>query len=192
MSKRPAVPAKPASTRAGKSEPVPQSPKPKRLKTDVELFLKLYVVNGFNASAAYQEVHPAVTSRSARTNGWRLLANADVKARLKELVDADWKTRQVSPEEVLARIGLDATADPRQLVDEHGFALGLHELGDEIASSIESVEFEGGKLKKVKLASKTIARRTILEVTGKVNGGNDVDRLADALRETLTRSAGRE
>jgi hypothetical protein len=89
---------------------------------------------------------------------------------------------------VLARIGLDATADPRQLVDEHGFALGLHELGDDIASSIESVEFEGGKLKKVKLASKTIARRTILEVTGKVNGGNDVDRLADALRETLTRA----
>jgi hypothetical protein len=159
---------------------------------DDELFLQFYLTNGFNGAAAWREVHPdSKALGAAGVNACRKLMTASVRARLLELLDdAFWKARQVSAEEVLARVGMDATANARLLVNEEtGAPLGLHELSDEILNSVEAVEFEGDKLKKVKLASKTIARRAILEIAGKVKGaGGGMDELAAAMRETLARN----
>lgn len=158
-----------------------------------EQFLALYVANGFNAAAAYREVHPNCSDPAARVLGCRRLTKVHVKARLDELLGDRFKALQMSGDEALYRVALDARSDPRQLVDETGRRLRLHELPDDVANSIEAVEFdEFGNMVKVKLASKTTARRTILEVTGKAKGTpGGVDELVAAMQETLERANGK-
>jgi flagellar capping protein FliD len=63
---------------------------------------------------------------------------------------------------------------------------------DEIANSVETIDFyENGGVKRVRLASKATARRTILEVSGKLKSqpGDSMDALAEAIRADLSRGA---
>ena len=71
----------------------------------------------------------------------------------------------MSGDEALARVAQDARADIRQLFDEQGNILLPHLWPDELANSVEAVDVKAGK---VKLASKSTARRIILEQTGKL------------------------
>jgi hypothetical protein len=78
----------------------------------------------------------------------------------------------------------------RLLVDENGKRRELHQIPHELASAIDSVEFDkSGKLGKMKFASKSAARRTILEVTGELKKEGGIDGLAQALKETLAENA---
>ena len=70
-------------------------------------------------------------------------------------------------DEALARVAGDARSDIRMLFNAKGALLNPHEWPDEIAHSVEAVDLTSGK---VKLASKSNARRTILEVCW---GGQD-------------------
>lgn len=199
MSKRKAkVPAKRGSKAksippAGRKpvDPPTANPQP-TLKPEHLEFCLAYVSNGFNATQAYLAVYPNSGYPAARTGGYRLLTNADIKTHLLTLLEDRWKPFHMTGDEVLARVAKDARADVRLLVNEKGERLGLHELPDDIAESVEAVEFdEDGKVRKIKLASKTAARRTILEVTGKVKQTGGVDELAQALTETLEKNAKR-
>lgn len=147
-----------------------------------------YLANGFNASAAYKKAHPGVTDGTARTEGWRSLTNPDIRAFLKQRMDGPWKARQLDGEEALALVAGDAVADVRLLYDAKGAFLKPQDWPDEIAQSVEAIEFnEDGSVKKVKLAGKLAARRIILEQTGKLKTGDTgIDQLAAALRETMT------
>lgn len=90
-------------------------------------------------------------------------------------------------DEALARVALDARADPRKLFGQDGKILPPAQWTDEIANSVEAFELKADGAVKVKLASKTMARRTILEQTGKLKspleGG--ISALARALRGDL-------
>jgi hypothetical protein len=88
-------------------------------------------------------------------------------------------------DEALARVAGDARADIRMLFDTTGNLKKPHEWPDEIADSVEQVDLAGGK---VKLASKSNARRTILEVTGKVKGESSVDQLVEAMKATIEKN----
>ena len=77
------------------------------------------------------------------------------------------------------------TSDPRRVQELGISVIKPHEWPDEIANSVEAVDLKRGK---VKLVSKATARRTILEVTGKVKGEAGVDQLVDAMRQTLERN----
>lgn len=188
MGIRKAPAKKAARRRPGTGKPAKSS---EDLSPAEEEFLAIYVANGFNGTAAYREVHPNASDATARVQACRRLTKPNVRDRLGQLLENRWQAIHMTGDEVLARVAMDARSDIRLLVDEHGKRLKLHELPDDIVNSIEAAEFdEQGGIVKVKFASKTAARRSILEVTGKVKGDSGIDELAAALRQTLEQNAG--
>lgn len=90
-------------------------------------------------------------------------------------------------DEALARVSLDARADITELFDDAGKMLPPKQWPAHLRNSIEAFELKPDGSTKVKLASKSAARRTILEQTGKlkspIEGG--MSALAQALRGDL-------
>lgn len=158
------------------------------LKLEHYEFCLNYLANGFNATAAYKATYPGGTDGSARVQGHQLLTNVNVKSFLAAKLQDQWKARQISGEEALGRVALDATSDLRQLSDAQGNILPVHEWPDDLANSIEALEQRPDGTIKVKLVSKLGARRIILEQTGKLaSAAGGLDALAAALREDLER-----
>ena len=150
-----------------------------------------YWDNGLNATAAYRAAYPGVTGPTACTNAYRLLRNAEFGTFLTQELGDRWKALYMSGDEVVARVAMDARADPR-LFSSGGKAVSPQNWPDEIANSVETLEFhENGAVKRVKFASKSAARRTILEMMGKLKpqAGESMDALAEAIRADLARGA---
>jgi phage terminase small subunit len=152
-------------------------------------FALQYLANGFNATRAYVTAHPGVTNNTAAVEGHRTLRHPKVRAFLYPQAQAIWRELQMGGEEALARVARDARADIRQL-----FKPGTKELLDpsewpeEIAGSIKAVQDSPYGLKVV-LVDPLIARRTILEQTGKLKTLPDsVDVLAAAIRADKERN----
>ena len=158
---------------------------PARLNPAHRLFCLTWLANGFNATAAYKASHPGASTATAMTNGCQLLRNTQVKAFLDRELEKAWTARQMSADEVLMRVALDARADLRTLYDAKGKMLPIAEWPDDLANSIEAVEFdEDQHVHKVKLTSKGMARRTILEVHGRLKpqgAGGSVEELIGLL-----------
>jgi hypothetical protein len=179
---------------------VPRNPRPKKAKREEPAdglndsqreFCLNYRANGFNATRAYMAAHPTCKLSTARTEGSRTLDNPNVLRWLERHVGEKWKRLQMSGDEALARVALDARADPRLLFDGTGKPLGPHLWPDAIANSVEAVEYREDGTFKVKLVAKGAARRTVLEVTGKVKGiGDSIDALAEAIRADQAAHAG--
>lgn len=163
------------------AEPPPKAPHEEAGLTAAQHeFCLAYLANGFNASAAYAKAYPDATDESARRAGSRLLlTNVDVQAFLRPQLDAHWKALQMDGEEALARVALDARADLRALYDADGKPLHPKDWPDDLANSIEAVDLKEDGTYKVKLTSKGQARRTILEVTGKVKNPTADDAIRD-------------
>lgn len=177
----------PRATIAGRSER-PRDTRPARRETPPvgndlspaqEQFCLTYLANGFNGAAAYKAAYPGIEDAAARACASRLLTNANVKAYLEPRITEHWKALQMDGEEALARVALDARADLRGLFDEHGEPLPPHQWPDDLANSIEAVDLKEDGTYKVKLTSKGHARRTILEVTGKVKNPTADDAIRD-------------
>jgi hypothetical protein len=148
--------------------------KPKRdhgLRPQVQDFAITYLANGFQAGAAYRATHPNCKSlHAARVGGSKLLATPEVKAYLAKRLEDAWRSKHISGDQALALVAGDATLDPRLMFDEDGKPLHPKDWPDEIASSVESIKLKDDGSFEVRFASKTAARRTLLEVTGKVKG----------------------
>ncbi len=169
---------------------VDTSPSPPGLSRSQYEFCLNYVANGFNASAAYRAAHPTASKHTARVEGCRTLIKPAVQEFMATQIGDRWKGLQMDGDEVLARVSMDARADPRLLFDEKGKPFAPADWPDEIANSIESFELhENGCIRRVKFASKAAARRTILEMSGKLKGQpiDSADALADAIRADLAR-----
>lgn len=138
-------------------------------------FALAYISNGFNATRAYETAHPGVTNATARTEGSRYLAKPSVRA----FVD-DWlQPYQMSADEALTRLAWDARVDFR-LAFKDGKLLPFEQWPDELINSVKSVEYDGpGTLAKVRLNDSQAARRTILEVHGKLKNPNAGDAMRD-------------
>src|SRR5262252_1531858 len=90
-----------------------------RLKPQLEAFVHEYDGNGGNGVRAYKASHPGNHSTvAAATGAYRLLRNPQIAAALEKLKAARFKRLQLSGDEALGRLGLDASADIRQLFDE--------------------------------------------------------------------------
>lgn len=159
------------------------------LDPQVYEFAVNYLANGFNATQAYLVSHPEQTNvPSARVLAHRLLMKDNTKAFIRKRLESRWKPLHMSGDEALARVAIDASIDPRLLFDEKGKPLEPHLWSDDIANSVESVKVKPDGTIEVKFTSKAGARRTILEIAGKVKGASGgIDDLAAALRETLDR-----
>lgn len=149
-------------------------------------FARHYLANGYKAAPAYRAAYPGVTQGTSETEGSQTLRHPRVSAYIRTQLDKHWKTLHMDGDEALALVAQDARADIRQLFDEHGKLKAPHLWPDDVASSVEGYEVDKGK---VKLVSKGQARRTILEVTGKVKGEASADELAEAMRQTLLKHA---
>ena len=89
------------------------------------------------------------------------MTKVDIKAFLATRLTEGWKTLHMDGDEALARVAMDARADIRLLFDEKGDFLHPPDWPDEVANSVETVEFyDGGGVKRVRLVSKAAARRT--------------------------------
>jgi len=177
-----------SDTPKGKRETPPAGdlegdPVPEGLNPAQHTFALEYLANGFNGTQAYMKAYPEATYTSAQRAAFTLLRNIKMVAFLRPQLAATWKARQMDGEEALARIAAAATLDVRLFLDADGNLLAPKDWPDEAAQLIESYEVERGKLK---LVSKTVALRTILEQTGKLKTLPDsIDALADAIKQDL-------
>lgn len=133
-----------------------------------------YLANGFNASAAYRKAHPHVTTESSWVLASRVLGKVAVRA----FVDEALAPYHMTADEAIARLAMDARADVRRLFDRNGKMLAIHDWPDEIVNSIRSVE-EGPYGLRVRLNDSLSARRTILELHGKLKNPNASEALRD-------------
>jgi hypothetical protein len=168
----------------------PRTVRPDRRTSDVGTlspaqreFCLEYLRNGFNATAAYKAAYRGVVDATARSNGWRLLTNADILAFLAPHMERRWKRLQIGGDEALARIAMDARLDPRLFFDERGKPLKPHDWPDAVAGSVKAIEFRKDGGTKLTFVDGLSARRMILEQTGKLKAvGGTFDALAEAIR----------
>jgi phage terminase small subunit len=148
------------------------------------LFAATYLANNQNATEAYRASHTKASTATCAVGGSRLLRHPKIVAYLRERLAAHWGSLEMAGNEVLARVAMDARADVSEMLDERGTPLNPRDWPATLKNSVESVEYnDDGGVKRIKLVSKGAARRTLLEITGKVKGLGDVaDALADAIR----------
>jgi hypothetical protein len=95
------------------------------------------------------------------------LTNVDIARRVDELAQVRFTKVAMSGEQAAALVAGDATADVRQLFDEAGKMLPVHEWPDSVARSVKAIRPtpEGWA---VTLNDSLQARKLILEQTGKL------------------------
>lgn len=150
------------------------------LTLQMESFVRLYDAYLGNGARAYADSHPDCKSYNAACVGASVaLRIPKVREKIDALRLARYKRMQMEGDEALALVAMDARADIRGLYDHDGKLLPPHLWPDDIAASVEAVDVVNGK---VKLASKSAARRTVLEQTGRIKGvGEGLDSLAKIL-----------
>jgi phage terminase small subunit len=96
-----------------------------------EKFCQHYVLTQ-NATESYQVSHGTkarpIQDNTAATAGWRLLRNSEIHSRLKELRIQGHDHLMVSFEETLQEIGGLAMFDPKDMFDDAGRVLPIHEM----------------------------------------------------------------
>jgi phage terminase small subunit len=96
-----------------------------------EKFCQNYVLTQ-NATEAYLVAYSTksrpIKDTSAAANGWKLLRNTQIQARMKELRIHGHENLMVSFEETLQEIGGLAMFDPKDMFDEDGRVLPIHEM----------------------------------------------------------------
>jgi len=129
------------------------------------------VAKGSKASDAYRGVYSAdrMTPKSINEEASHLLANPKVASRVAELRAPAMKVARLEVEETLRQLACVLRSDARRLFRPDGSLIPVHELDDETAAAIASVEvreeFEGqgegrklvGYTRKVKFWDKNAA-----------------------------------
>ena len=112
-------------------------------------------------SNAYRVSNPATINwknNSVNVEASKFLALPYVALRVQELRNELAESYKISKQEVLAEFSKIARFDPRKLYDENGVAKPIHELDDETAASINSVE----------VVKKSIGDTDLFETTTKI------------------------
>jgi phage terminase small subunit len=78
------------------------------------LFIEHYLANGFNQTDA--AIKAGFSPASARTEAWRLMKNADIRAE----IDRRLKEHHITAEEVLARMASHARGDMSDFLNDDG------------------------------------------------------------------------
>lgn len=89
-----------------------------------ETFCQAFI-RTFNASAAYRASHPESTHRSAWSNGYRMLQNERIRARIEQLKAEKVRALMVSQDDVIELYMRIAFADLGQFADWQGGSLHL-------------------------------------------------------------------
>ena len=110
------------------------------LNANQQRFIALYrATTPRNATRAYEAVY-AARGNTAETNAARLLRNAQVEATIAALDAADLRDLGITAAAVLRQVAQNAFSDVRQLFDEQGALLPVHQLPEGIAMAVAGVE----------------------------------------------------
>ena len=103
-------------------------------------FVAAYLANGRNAHQA--ALSAGYSARSACSQGARLLSNANVRAQIDEANTKAAAIAGLSVERTLREIARLAYADPRALFQPDGSLRPVHELDDDTAATVASIEVD--------------------------------------------------
>lgn len=134
------------------------------------------VAKGKKLSDAYRVAYPKAKTwlpKSVSEKASVLASDVKVRSRIEMLREKAEVAAVVTREKLLREIGRLAFVDPRRLLREDGTMLPLHELDDDTAAAIASVEVdEYGKLK-YKLWDKGAAQEKLAKVLGVYEKDNE-------------------
>jgi phage terminase small subunit len=144
--------------------------------TDKEIsFIDEYLINGCNATEAIRKVSPKIKDNSARTEGWRMLIKADVRAEIDRRLAERRAQNKLTVAHVENLLRDFAEVDLLDIFQEDGDLKPLSEIPPHARRAIASIEVEEiwdgprgereciGHLKKIKLVDK----RGAAELLGK-------------------------
>lgn len=150
-----------------------------KLTAKQEHFAQL-VAQGKSQADAYREAYNAGKMRDERiyVEACEVAKNPKVSGRIRELKDETAKRNALVVDDILNEIRRVATFDPRKLFDENGNMKAIHELDDDTARAIGSVEVAemfGGE-------SREEGGRAIIGLTKKIKAWDKNAALANAAR----------
>jgi len=126
-------------------------------------FIAAYISNGNNATRA--AIAAGYSPKSAERQGLRLTRDVRIRRFLAEAAEKSAKIAGLTIERTLQEVARLAYSDPRRLYDARGNLIPVHQLDDDAAATVASVEVdeikvEGGVVshtKKVKVWDKNAA-----------------------------------
>lgn len=135
-------------------------------------FVREYLVD-FNATQA--AVRAGYSKKTARQQASAmLLSNLDVQRAIRAATERRVAKAEINAERVLRELARISFSDPRGLFHADGSMKAIHELDDEAAAAISSVEFADGGIKKVRLWDKGSALALLAKHTGVLIDGPQV------------------
>lgn len=164
----------------------------------VELYLATHPRNG---KRAYLALHPKVKDATAEVEASKLLRKPKVSAMLEARTKELQQKLEVNTENVLRELGRLAFFDIRKLYDENGKLKAPHDLDDDTAAALASIEseelFEGrgedrehiGTVRKVKIFDKNPSLANAMKHLGMFEKHNK--QVTDPVRELLAAIDGR-
>lgn len=169
----------------GKKKPSPA--KEEKLTPVETVFALEYLSNGLNAAKAYRAAHPKANANTSKVEGHRYLTKPNVSNFIRREQKARFRRLHMDGDETLARVALDARADLAELFDQQDKMLPPSKWPQSMRNSIEQITIRPDGTTSVKLASKTAARRTLLEQSGQLRTPLDaaMTALERALRQDL-------
>ncbi len=148
---------------------------PGQAKASVEsrrsAFIEAYLSNGGNGTNAALEA--GFSPASAYSQGSRLLKKAEVAQEIAKRRTEIIAALELSTERTIKEVSRLAFCDPRKLVGEDGRMKQLHELDDDTAAAIASVEVDNDGNIKYKFWDKNSAIDKAAKVQGLYEKDND-------------------
>jgi phage terminase small subunit len=156
----------------------------------------LAYANDRNASRA--ALKAGYTPSHAGNAGFRLTKNAEIMARVQEIISERWRAHHMEGDEIIARLSRLARVDVRDVMSDEGALLDPNALTDQGAAAIAGIEvleqWEGkgknrrkvGQVAKVKLRDPTPALRMLAEMHKLLRQpGEGMDALAGAIADRM-------
>jgi phage terminase small subunit len=133
------------------------------LKPKHALFLKTYLGNGRNASAAARAA--GYSEKTSADCGSRLLKHPDIIAQLSRLQTKTEKNLDLSLDRLLTEVSHAAMFDPGELYDEAGNEIPIHKLPEHVRRAIASIE-QDKDYRKLRMVSKTTSQELLAKLAG--------------------------
>ena len=141
-------------------------------------FAHAYIVNGRNGEAA--AVTAGYSQKTAGSQASRLLKDVKIQALISEATEKAAEKSGLSVERTLLEVSRLAYSDPRKFYDKDGQLIPIHELDDDTAACIASIEVDEinagdaviGRTKKIKHWDKNAALEKAMKYHGLYEADN--------------------
>lgn len=126
-----------------------------------ERFAREYVKDSNATQAA---IRAGYSKKTAGSQGFDLLKKPEIGARVAELTQRTLQQADITAERVMLELARLAFADERKLWDANGKLKAPHELDDDTAAAVSSMELgDNGQVKRIRTAGKEAALRMLAQ-----------------------------